>query len=752
MKKGLLLIIFIFFTCLLSANTVLVDINGSGDYTSIQAGINNATNGDSVLVYPGTYYENIDFLGKNIKVGSLYLTTGIDSFIRNTIIDGNQEGSVVKIFNNNYDSTLLCGFIIQNGSGSFSPLTDLCKTGGGINIYESKPTISSCIIKLNSAYAGGGICITGDLTPFTKRCKIIKNHAYNAGGGIFSWHINFSSEDLCDIYMNTAASGCDIKSTSHIEAYLDTFTAYDPDNFYFLAPESSIFQCENAKIQPVNNDLYVSPDGNNNNSGLTPDDPLKNIYMALIKIDSDSTHPNTIHLSSGRYSPLATGEKFPLNLRSYISIIGDKSENTILDADSLSRICLGKNYEEVFSIEKVRFTNSCPIYLSGGALKLYQPRGLILKNIIFTNNYDEHQSAISVLSLGDEILDSTSIYMENVLIENNHQWAAGLEAKELVLKNVVVKNNLPDYSADFPNGGGLFLFAISNPDDYNFYLYNVEITENVNVDNEWAHMPSALSVYEANLNLVNCTIGNNTATYDGEAFKIDEGANVNIYNSILYGDTPREILVDGTYGSCELNIYNSLVQGGLWDIGTIGSNTVSWDGNNNLPADADPLWTETGEFPYQLSAGSPCINAGTLDLPPEFELPDYDLAGNPRIQGDSIDIGAYEYHPEAVGGNNNNLEQELYLFQNYPNPFKQSTEISFLTSDIIGVKDYTLSIYNAKGQLIRRYKGWEEGFEAKTTVNWDSKDSHGREVAPGTYFYKLEYNNNAVVRKMVKVK
>jgi len=150
------------------------------DEETIQAGIDEAEDGDVVLVLPGIYYENINFEGKAITVGSLILTTGNEAYIDSTVIDGNRNRRSVVVFRNGEDeSSILTGFSIQNGETDY---------GGGIYIRESSPLLSYLTVKDNySERSGGGIyCTTA--SPIIRNTTITGNSTGTdgdiIGGGI----------------------------------------------------------------------------------------------------------------------------------------------------------------------------------------------------------------------------------------------------------------------------------------------------------------------------------------------------------------------------------------------------------------------------------------------------------------------------------------------------------------------------------------------------------------------------------------
>jgi len=152
------------------------------EYATIQDAINASENRDTVLVAPGTYVENINYSGKNIVIGSYFLTYGMEYFIEQTVIDGDSSGSVVT-FDNGEDSTaVLSGFTITNGSGNSAE-----HQGGGIYCSNySSPSLENVTITGNSAeHQGGGIYCDNQSSPSLMNVRISDNVGLTQGGGIF---------------------------------------------------------------------------------------------------------------------------------------------------------------------------------------------------------------------------------------------------------------------------------------------------------------------------------------------------------------------------------------------------------------------------------------------------------------------------------------------------------------------------------------------------------------------------------------
>ncbi|MCK4695537.1 MAG: hypothetical protein KAT74_07230, partial [Candidatus Cloacimonetes bacterium] len=324
-----LLFVLICVSSWLHPTTWIIDQSGGGNFTTIQEGIDASSNSDTVLVYPGTYFENIDFIGKDITVASLLLTTGNESYIDSTIIDGNQQGSVVIFENDETNDAVLMGLTIQNGSGKVISVYNML--GGGIFINYSSPSLKDLRIKNNTADYGAGILFSST-DAYIEAVTIKNNHAFRDAGGLaisrlapdpINSYVTFSSINRCNIYNNTAANAGDIyiaeNHTPVTNIYLDTLTVLNPDWNYVSQFPNINLDIENEWLQQVEHDLYVSPDGDDSNSGLSEDEPLKTIQWALTKIKADSLNPRCIYLSEGIYSPASNEQLFPLNMRAYIS-------------------------------------------------------------------------------------------------------------------------------------------------------------------------------------------------------------------------------------------------------------------------------------------------------------------------------------------------------------------------------------------------------------------------------------------------
>ena len=144
-------------------------------YRTIQFAINAARDTDTIMVMPGTYYENLVIEAKNIVVGSMFVTTGDELYIDSTIIDGGEASSVITMTGVERGTAAIAGLTIANGLNDF---------GGGLVLINSSPLITHCHIVDNDAYdSGGGILILDNCYPIVSYCYIAENETNIGGGG-----------------------------------------------------------------------------------------------------------------------------------------------------------------------------------------------------------------------------------------------------------------------------------------------------------------------------------------------------------------------------------------------------------------------------------------------------------------------------------------------------------------------------------------------------------------------------------------
>lgn len=127
----------------------------------------------------------------------------------------------------------------------------------------------------------------------------------------------------------------------------------------------------------------------------------------------------------------------------------------------------------------------------------------------------------------------------------------------------------------------------------------------------------------------NCTLVGNRSGRGGGVY-VDSNARIQnciIVNNVTGADTGAG--APNWFNSGSAHIYQNICTPA-----TIGTGCIT----------ADPLFVDADHGNYQLRLGSPCIDAGLVleDLPPT------DLAGNPRISGNGLDIGAFEYDARVL--------------------------------------------------------------------------------------------------------
>ncbi len=777
MKSVAAIIILVLWFSILTSTTRTVKLDGTGDYSAIQSAIDCCSNGDTIIVYPGRYLENLNLNHKQqITLASLEFTTGNAAYIGQTIIDGHEVESCIKI-EYGEQNILIQGFSITNGAAQMLSIPT-CSFGGGVLIQnQSRVSVVNCAIFNNTATAGGGI---EDDNAFLNLSNVsIRDNRSEVGGGIFCYRsrIVFDSTNLCSVYNNSSGTGMDIwlsDLNNHTDIVLDTVTVNPPNRFY-IGCQNQIFENTTATItasygirQEVNHDIYVSPDGNDQNSGLTSAEPFRTISWAMQVVASDSLNPKKVVLAPGIYSDNLNQQIYPIPIKSNVSLIGESEENTIIKNGIYSHTFAG-SFVKKSNISNVTLKTN--MQLIPGYISLLLSNNITINNLVAdscsTNSHSffygeslndlkfenvQVKSAygfgINCMYIGEANLTIRNSSFDHIISNYDDSGAQGVFVFS-VIDSVIIENTMFTNCESHNQGSSIFNVVGFNDNLSNFHP-QVKIKNCLFANNLSDYNPtiSSMTYADMDMQIDNCTFVNNVANNLMPTIVLEN--NTTIKNSIFDNTTYHEISFVDNHGNGENYLYgldhNDIVGGLSATHEYYGTGHVTWHESN---IDVNPYiigGDMSNPLNYRLNFNSPCINAGTPDTTGLF-LPSYDLNGAPRIFGGRIDMGCYEW--DGTARNDPIVPPiERPAVAIYPNPFNAVVQIDYAISKAENVE---ICIYNIRGQHVKTlFSG-----KVKSGLNsyqWNGTDETECKIAAGVYLCRIHSSGMEMTKKVIFIK
>jgi hypothetical protein len=458
--------------CISALNIVLGNtLRIPQDYSTIQQAIDNSTDGDTIIVSRGTYFENINYRGKGIIITSEYLFTHDVADIEQTIINGSQavnpdSASCVLMYRLEQSSSLdtsaaLIGFTITGGKGTAwedeHNLGSYYREGGGILIQYWAPKIMYNIIKNNEAYnktgltsAGGGGIRCGDGNPLIANNIIIENKGRYGGGIVLNYAgavirnniiaRNSGGEDFAGagvwilgnhfqnkpkiILNNTIAFNASVLNGGGVFLWATNNTVLKNNILWGnTAPTNPQLRLTQATAEVTYNDIQGGYNGVGNIND-NPDFDTINFFLhpGSLCIDAGDTlsgynDPEDINIPGNAEFPSlgtlrndmgAYGGPERILLPQVVSDLSD-DENT----NSPGRFLLNQNYPNPFNPDtKIKFTIQAATYGQGQyynkvLLKIYDVLGEEVKTLI---NEEKPAGTYEVLFNGEALASGVYYY------------------------------------------------------------------------------------------------------------------------------------------------------------------------------------------------------------------------------------------------------------------------------------------------------------------------------------------------------
>ena len=470
--------------------------------------------------------------------------------------------------------------------------------------------------------------------------------------------------------------------------------------------------------------IYVKANATGSNNGSSWDNAYTTLQAAL----NIATPNKQIWVAAGTYKPTEKAGNgtdtrdmafvLPPNVKIYggFSASGNpifadrnwEANTTILsgDLDNNGSISVGDAYHVVISAGNVGTACLDGFTVSGGYANTYGVSIIVNECTIDKN-------------LGGGIsIYSSSPTLNNLRINSNAaEFGGGIsntQSSAPIINNVIISGNNVTGS-----GGGI----------YNAYSSSITLT-NVLISGNKSENGGAIYSNASSITLTNVTISGNRATSAGGAI-YQYSATAILKNTIIWNNNTAISHTGGTPTYSHCLIENAMPAGDGNIDGTISYPKMFVASVNHSQAP-----TTSGN--YHLVASSPCLNVGNND----YNSTTTDLAGNPRIYNEIIDLGAYECDSMPSLPSIKNIVV-TDMIKVYPNPVRNTLNVE--SSETIE----QISIYDISGRTLLQTVSRKQTATTMGHAPLSEQSIDISNFAIGIYLVKIKTATGEIVRKIV---
>ncbi|MBN1592986.1 MAG: right-handed parallel beta-helix repeat-containing protein [Candidatus Coatesbacteria bacterium] len=401
-----------------------------------------------------------------------------------------------------------------------------------------------------------------------------------------------------------------------------------------------------AVLPNPTSEAHVSAEAGNDLGSGSEDDPFRTISHALGCVHGTQDKPVVIHVAAGLYSPSTNAEVFPLNMKSWVSVIGEGSDIALVSADQMDRVITCRDVHDLWiaglKIRGGNVSGRTSNDARGGGILCDGSSPTIYGNTI-TQNEAEEGGGIACLNGSNAHIEANDI-SENLSGEDG----AGIYCFSSggAISNNTISNNA---AVEICRGGGICCFNDSSP-----LISNNKISGNCAIYGGGIWCGESSPLIDGNL-----ISGNGEAQYGVGGGIFCFGCSPYILNNIIYSN---EVGYQG--GGIHLdesapNLFNNLITrnyaknsgGGLFvrhDTSNIANNTISYNesngaggirfySNNSSQITDCIIWGNGDDLAGYCSATYCCIGE--------------DYPGEGNIQFDPLfvigPLGEYYLHPDS---------------------------------------------------------------------------------------------------------